>query len=136
MTPQPNEPPIRFLSLDLILRVHHEEIRRRGGQPGMLNQDLLLSALAQPMMQFSGRFVHEDIFEMAAAYAFHIVGNHPFVDGNKRVALAAASLFLELNGCQLREKGTALADLLLDAIENHRSKKWIAAKLRAIAARL
>jgi death-on-curing protein len=133
VSPTSDAAPFYFLTLDVVLKVHREEIRCRGGQTGIRDRDLLISALAQPMMQFGGQFLHENIFEMAAAYAFHIAGNHPFVDGNKRVALAAALLFLGINGYRLREKGTALADMLLDAIEKHRSKKWIAAKLRAMA---
>jgi len=124
---------IWFLPLDLVLKIHAEEIERRGGQKGILNRDLLCSALAQPPMQFSGRFLHEDVFEMAAAYAFHIAANHPFVDGNKRVALSAALVFLEINGYRAREKGTALADMMIETIEKRRPKQWIATKLRAMA---
>ncbi len=115
MTNRAAKQPVVFLSEALVLKIHEAEIARRGG----------------PMMQFGGEFLHRDVFEMAAAYIYHIAGNHPFLDGNKRVALASAAVFLDLNGYRLREKGTALADMVTEAIEKHRSKSWIAARLRA-----
>ncbi len=126
------QPPIVFLSEEAVLEIHTREIARRGGRQGVRDRRLLLSALAQPMMQFGGKFLHQDLSEMAAAYVYHLGRNHPFVDGNKRVAAASAAVLLGLNGYRITEKGTRLADMVNDAIENHRSKLWIAKKLRAI----
>ena len=64
---------------------------------------LLQSAIAQPEGSFGGEWLHKDLFEMAAAYAFHISSNHPFLDGNKRAGLASALVFLELNGISLSD---------------------------------
>ena len=62
---------------------------------------LLESAVAQPRAAFGGEFLHADIFEMAAAYMFHIVQNHPFLDGNKRAGLVVALLFLDINDIEI-----------------------------------
>ncbi|NPV80539.1 MAG: hypothetical protein HPY52_09740 [Firmicutes bacterium] len=64
------------------MEVHKDQIERYGGHPGIRDIDLLLSALAMPQASFNGEFLHRDIFEMAAAYAFHICNNHPFLVAN------------------------------------------------------
>jgi death-on-curing protein len=92
-----------FLTIDEVLRIHEDQIERYGGSAGIRDRDLLESAIAQPQATFCGEYLHKDIFEVAAAYLFHIVENHPFVDGNKRVATATAVVFLELNGVELRD---------------------------------
>lgn len=68
----------------------------------MRDYGLLESALAMPQAAFSGEFLHKDVFEMAAAYLFHIVQNHPFVDGNKRTGTTVSYIFLKLNGFHLK----------------------------------
>lgn len=75
-----------------------------GGSDGIRDHGLLESAIATPLASFGGECVHADIFEMAAAYVFHIVKNHPFIDGNKRTGAMAAFVFLKLN------KWTLVAD--------------------------
>ena len=90
-----------FLSLEDVLEIHAAQLDRYGGQDGLRDRGLLLSAMAQPEMSFSGEFLHEDLFAMAAAYAFHIAENQPFIDGNKRTAFQAADVFLTLNGFDL-----------------------------------
>ena len=87
-----------FLTLDEAIDVHMDLVSRYGGHPGIRDTDLLLSALAMPQASFGGEFLHRDIFEAAAAYAFHICNNRPFVDGNKRTGFMTAMAFLEFNG--------------------------------------
>lgn len=87
-----------FLTLDEVLEIHRDQIERYGGALGIRDVSLLQSALAMPKSSFYGQYLHEDVFAMAAAYLFHIVRNHPFVDGNKRVGAVAAIVFLVLNG--------------------------------------
>ena len=87
-----------FLSLEELLQIHADQIKRYGGSPGIRDLTLLESAIAMPQSGFGDRYFHADLFEMAAAYLFHLARNHPFVDGNKRVAAAAALVFLKLNG--------------------------------------
>ncbi len=90
-----------FLSLAEILEIHQDQIERYGGKAGIRDVGLLKSALAMPEAGFSNRYLHSDLFEMAAAYLFHIIQNHPFVDGNKRTGAVAALVFLSLNGIEI-----------------------------------
>ena len=78
-----------FLTLDEVLRIHLDQIERYGGQSGLRDLGLLESAVNMPRASFAGRHAHTDLFEQAAAYLFHIVSNHPFIDGNKRTGSAA-----------------------------------------------
>jgi len=72
-------------------------IDRYGGSAGVRDQGLLESALAVPQSGFGGQYLHTDIYQMAAAYLFHITQNHPFIDGNKRVGAMVAFVFLKMN---------------------------------------
>ncbi len=91
-----------FLSLAEVLEIHRDQIERYGGKRGIRDLGLLQSALAMPAAGFGGRYLHGDLFEMAAAYLFHIISNHPFVDGNKRTGAVAALVFLLLNGMEIK----------------------------------
>lgn len=86
-----------FLSLDEVPEMHHQQIDRYGGSPGIRDSGGLQSALATPQVTFGGEYLHPSIPAMAAAYLFHICQNHAFVDGNKRVGANAAITFLLLN---------------------------------------
>jgi death-on-curing protein len=87
-----------FLTLGEVLLILEDQIRNYGGTYGVRDINLLSSALYMPQSSFGGQYLHETIPSMAAAYAFHICQNHPFIDGNKRVALAASLVFLDING--------------------------------------
>ena len=76
-----------LLALDDIIESHAEQIAAYGGGEAIRDLGLLQSAIAQPQAMFEGQYLHAGIFEMAAAYLYHLVMNHPFVDGNKRVGL-------------------------------------------------
>lgn len=89
---------VLFLSREQILELHEEMIRRYGGLSGVRDAGLLESAIAMPQASFGGQHLHGTLAEKAAAYLFHLCMNHPFHDGNKRVALAAAGTFLGING--------------------------------------
>ncbi len=92
-----NEP--QWLSLDVVHAIHNALLGKHGGAAGIRDEDLLASAIARPRnLLASGE---PDLFEMATAYTFGIVRNHPLVDGNKRTGLMAAYTFLEVNGFQL-----------------------------------
>ena len=77
-----------FLALDEILEIHDDQIQRYGGDAGIRDRGLLESAIAMPQQSFGGQYLHKDIFEMAAAYAFHLAESQAFVDGSKRTGLA------------------------------------------------
>ncbi len=85
-----------FLDLEDVLAIHREQLARFGGGAGIRDAGLLDSALATPRATFGGSYVHADVFSMAAAYAFHVAENQPFVDGNKRTGLLCAVVFLEI----------------------------------------
>jgi len=87
-----------FLTLEDVLTIHRDQIDRYGGTYELRDEGLLKSALAMPTAQFGGAYLHETPAEMAGAYLYHLACNHPFVDGNKRVAAVAARVFLMLNG--------------------------------------
>ena len=86
-----------FLPLSKILEIHERQIRLYGGEPSIRDMGLLESAVAMPMSGFGDSYLHAFPFEMAAAYLYHIVQNHPFVDGNKRTGAVAALVFLEIH---------------------------------------
>ena len=92
---------ITFLTLEEVMELHNDQIQRHGGEPTIRDTGLLQSAIAMPAAAFGGEFLHEFPHGMAAAYLFHLVANHPFVDGNKRTAFVAVELSLALNGIML-----------------------------------
>lgn len=108
---------VLFLTLAEVIEIQRDQITRYGGQTGIRDLDLLLSALAVPEATFGGEFLHKDLFEMAAAYAFHICKNHPFYDGNKRTALVCALVFLELNGITIEDPGDVLYSAVMKLAE-------------------
>lgn len=89
---------ITFLTLEQVTEVHDCLIEMSGGCPGILSLGLLISAIETPKAMLSGKFLHKTVYEKAAAYLFHIVQNHAFVDGNKRTGVACALIFLHQNG--------------------------------------
>lgn len=101
-----------FLTVEQVLAIHDRVIAEFGGETGVLDQGLLESGVGIPAAQFEGAFLHEDLAAMAAAYLFHICRNHPFMDGNKRTALAAAEVFLVLNGRQLQATNQQVCQLV------------------------
>ena len=121
-----------FLTLAEVINIHTNQIELYGGQNGVRDFGLLQSALAQPEASFAGQWLHEDIFLMAAAYAFHICQNHPFFDGNKRTALASALVFLELNGISLDDPKGRLLDAMLNIAKGSLSKQQFAQVLKEL----
>ena len=91
---------VRFLRIEIILAIHDDQIRLYGGAYGLRDAAGLDAAFHMPQAQFSGQFLHSTIFQMAAAYGFHLCQNHPFLDGNKRTAGMAMFTFLKLNGLE------------------------------------
>ncbi len=92
------------------------------------------SAVAVPRATFGGELLHEDLFAMAAAYAFHIAQNQPFVDGNKRAAILAAVVFLDINGVEIPEATDDLYDAMIGIAERRLGKDDVAAVLRRLGA--
>ena len=103
---------VTFLTLDEVLALHADQSEQYGGRPGIRDTGLLQSALGVPRATFGQRFLHGSLHEMAAAYLFHLVRDHPFLDGNKRAGLAALLAFLGLNAHWLDADPEALEGLV------------------------
>jgi len=119
-----------FLSFAEVLEIHRDQIERYGGKTGIRDLGLLQSALAMPAAGFGGRYLHGDLFEMAAAYLFHIVRNHPFVDGNKRTGAVAALVFLSLNGMEIEASEDIFEQTVRAVAEGKMDKSAIAGFFR------
>lgn len=120
----------RFLGLDRVIQLHRILIEEYGGSHGVRDLGLLGSAIAQPGSMFDGAYLHGDLFEMAAACLYHIVQNHPFVDGNKRIGSAAAIIFLGLNGIEVEPDEDGLYDITIAVASSKAGKPEVAAFFR------
>jgi death-on-curing protein len=121
---------VHFLSLEQVLAIHADQVRRYGGGLGVRDLGLLKSALATPQASFSGQYLHPTLHEMAAAYLFHLTQNHPFLDGNKRIGLAAAIAFLGLNDTWLESDPAELLEMVRSVARGRIGKPEIAVFLR------
>ncbi len=119
-----------FLSFAEIIEIHEYQIVNFGDTSGLRDINLLKSALAMPSSAFGGTFLHPTIHEMAAAYLFHLVGNHPFIDGNKRVGAMAAIIFLDLNGIHFNAPDQVFTELVLQTAQGKMLKSEIAIFLK------
>ncbi len=119
-----------FLSLAEVLEIHKDQVARYGGAPGIRDMELLKSAIGMPSATYGGQFLHTDIYEIAAAYLFHLVKNHPFVDGNKRVGAVAALVFLALNGFDFDASEDDFAEMVLSVARSERDKTDVAVFIR------
>lgn len=123
----------RFLDLADVLEIHQSRIDLYGGTAGIRDIGILQSALAQPQTGSGGEFFHKDLFEMAAAYWFHIARNHPFLDGNKRTALAVCLVFLDLNGYEMEADPDDLERITVEISQGKTKKEEAATFLKNYA---
>jgi death on curing protein len=123
-----------FLDVEDVLEIHALQLEVYGGGAGLRDCGLLESAVAQPQTWLGGGFADTGLLAMAAAYLFHIVSNHPFVDGNKRAGMLAAVVFLDLNGIRLDQPTDALYALTMGVAEGRLGKAAVATELKRIAA--
>jgi death-on-curing protein len=129
----PPEPPVEFLDLEDVLGFHRASLNRWGGLDGIRDQGALEAAIAQPQATFDGEYLHEDLFSMAAAYAFHVGQAQAFVDGNKRTGLLAAVIFLDMNGFRVPEPEEVLYLAMVEVAERKMTKAQLANLLRELA---
>lgn len=122
----------KFLTLSEILEIHKDLIETFGGSPGVRDLGLAESAVAMPQAGAQGEFFHAFPFEIAAAYAYHIAQNHPFVDGNKRTAFASALTFLEINGFAVKGGEDILENALREIASSKMSKESFAILLESV----
>lgn len=121
-----------FLTVDDVLGLHERQLERHGGLAGVRDPGLLESAVMQPRASFGGDFLQEDLYAMAAAYLFHIVKNHPFLDGNKRSGYVAALTFLVLNNVPMPAAVPELYDATMAVAEGRLDKPGLAEILRRL----
>jgi death on curing protein len=116
-----------WLTPELIIAVHAEQLREFGGPAGLRDRGMLLSALGRAQNKFA--YGETDLALLAAAYAFGLVRNHAFVDGNKRIALLAMVVFLGLNGIDIVADNTEfvviIQGLAAGEIEEEGLARWI-----------
>lgn len=122
-------PKIVWLLEETITAIHHRQIAEHGGSEGLRDEGLLLSALARPQNLLAYGEPAPDLASLAAAYAYGIARNHPFLDGNKRTALVAARTFLILNGVDLEatqdDKVLTFLSLAEGAVSEVEVADWI-----------
>jgi death-on-curing protein len=120
----------KFINKEEVLNIHNDQIKKYGGSLGIRDDGLLESALYQPQATFGGEFLHPTIVEQAAAYLFHIANNHPFIDGNKRVAFEVTIAFLIINGYRLKMTPQTAYDLTLQVADGTIAKEELIEVLR------
>ena len=119
-----------FLEVDDVKAIHMVQVEKYGGKDGIRERGLLESAVSMPQASFDGEWLHKDVYDQAAAYWFHLIKNHPFFDGNKRVGVATALVFLEAYGIGTDYNEDEMYDLVMDTIAGTKSKDDVAAFLR------
>ena len=121
---------MEYITLNEVLLLHVRLIQQTGGSRGVRDIGLLDSALARPQATFGGDDMYPDLWTKAAALAHSLVQNHPFVDGNKRTALAATGVFLELNGHKLVSSNEGAVDFIHRVIAGQMELEDMATWLR------
>ena len=120
-----------FLTLEEVLIIHESMIELYGGTHGIRDEGLLMSAIEMPKSGFGDSYLHDTIFHMASAYLFHLTKNHPFLDGNKRIGLGCADVFLALNGFNLEMTEDDAFELTIKVASENITKEEIAVILES-----
>ena len=111
-----------FLDVQDALKIHRRQVKHFGGSEGIRDLNLLESALFAPQATFDGKFLYSSVPEMAAVYLFHLARNHPFVDGNKRVAAMVAYFFLVDNGFEVSATQDAFEEIVMRVARSEASQ--------------
>jgi death-on-curing protein len=122
---------IEYLNLEDVLRLHGEAIRKHGGSSGVRDLGLIDSAASQPQATFAGHELYPSLPEKAAALGFSLIANHGFIDGNKRVGLAAMDVFLRMNGQKIVASADDLERAILDVASGRSTREQLAAWIEA-----
>ncbi len=123
------------LTVEVVREIHHEVLAAFGGLQGVRDQGLLESAVAAPQASVAGESPFQDLVEVAAAYLFYLCGNHLFVDGNKRTAMAAAIVFLRLNGVEPSKDGDDWEELVSGVAASRFQREEATLRLRKLVRR-
>ena len=122
---------VKFIPNEIVPVIQADLLKRYGGTLGIRDRGLLSSSLAQPKMTLQKRFLHRTIFDKAAAYGFHMCRNHPFVDGNKRIAFALMDIFLHQNGWDLQASEEEAYETMIRLASGNLPKNDLSAWLKA-----
>lgn len=124
---------IDFITLADAVEIHKNQVELYGGDPGIKDFNLLSSAIYMPQSSYNDKYLHKDIFEMAAAYIFHICQNHPFIDGNKRTGLVCGLVFLDFNGIEISDPSGLLYRMTMGTAAGKINKQEIASLLKQLS---
>ena len=120
------------LTVEIVREIHDEAVKIFGGLHGIRDQSLLAPAVFAPQSSFGGRSPYVDLIDIAAAYLFYLCRNHPFLDGNKRTAMAAAIVFLRLNGFDPAADSEKWEELALDVASSKIDREQTTPRLRKL----
>jgi len=126
----------KFIPKHVIIYFHEQLIGLYGGTLGIRDEGLLDSALEQSGAMFDGSYLHDSLVKMAAAYGFHICNNHPFIDGNKRVALVAMDAFLQKNGYEISSSEKDVYEVIMKLASGSITKTELTGWLEANMSKL
>jgi death on curing protein len=124
------------LTIEIVREIHDEAIKIFGGLHGIRDEALLASAVFAPQSSFGGKSPYVDLIDVAAAYLFYLGRNHPFLDGNKRTAMAAAVVFLRLNGFDPAADGDDWERLVLDVASGKIDREQTIRRLRKLVRKM
>jgi|SRR6056297_257294 len=114
---------IKFIPKDIILFFHEQLVKIYGGSFDIRDENLLDSALEQPKATYQGEYLHDSLLKMAAAYGYHLCNNHPFIDGNKRIAFVAMDTFLQKNNLEITASEKETYKMMIQISSGQLSKK-------------
>ena len=114
---------IKFIPKDIILFFHEQLVKIYGGSSGIRDENLLDSALEQPKATYQGEYLHDSLLKMAAAYGYHLCNNHPFIDGNKRIAFVAMDTFLQKNNLEITASEKETYKMMIQVASGKLSKE-------------
>jgi death-on-curing protein len=116
---------IEYLTIEQVIELHDEMLKRYGGLPGIRDENLLWSAIDAPKAAMFGQEMYPSVYEKAAAYLYHLVCNHPFNDANKRTGYAVTLVFLEVNNAKKVFKKEDLENLVVEIAKGKKTKERI-----------
>ena len=116
---------IEYLTIEQVIELHDEMLKRYGGLPGIRDKNLLWSAIDAPKAAMFGQEMYLSIYEKAAAYLYHLVCNHPFNDANKRTGFAVTLIFLEVNSAKQTFQKEDLENLVIEVAKGKETKERI-----------
>lgn len=116
---------IEYLTIEQVIELHDEMLKRYGGLPGIRDKNLLWSAIDAPKAAMFSQEMYPSVYEKAAAYLYHVVCNHPFNDANKRTGYAVTLVFLEVNNAKQVFKKEDLENLVVEIAKGKETKERI-----------